>query len=677
MADTVAVRYIASLDSSGVTRGAKRAKGQTAALDKQTRRLQATMLATSPVVQELGRQLLGLVQAGADTVNNLEDMATRTGVASSTLSGLKLAAQSSGERLESLNSVLGPLNARLGQVRLGSKEAEEAFSTFGVQIRDAQGNLLTTEEVLGNTVRRLNQIEDSGQRAQLATTLLGRSGSKLIQIMGGKELESWVDQADRFGTVVGPRAKQAAADWQAGVAQLSAVMDGLRIAIVENLGGPVMTVLQSIVVGFGFVGDTVSAVVSGLRDSMTSFMDDMVLIYDALNKPLTMENLRGLADTLGEVRANGERASEEFSAGVAQAMEDSVQKWGGLFESSGAAIGGSMADGILAGVGEGLDKELQKVIEDTIDFKDTGWGKDRAIDQFIQYGSGTGEGITDSFKGSGKSGGSSIKGSVLTGSDAAAIEQGFTAALQSGDLAGLLQNAAGSIFGTAAMGPVGVVLQVVGSIEGILDSLDSQVKGLFADLQDFPNQLARIPDLLQEWLDMDWGAMLGELVIQLKIVLLELAWFFLVQWPIELVKAIPRIAIGFITAIWDRIKELFSDMFRGIRDFVETPFRGREGKVLGTSFKKGDMSILGMDLPRFGSGAYVNGPTPAIVGDRPGGEVVMGTDQLRRAMGRGGGGRVHVTVEGGYFDDAALRRLVDGLRRVLGPNGLGESLEGY
>lgn len=164
------------------------------------------------------------MQQMADSQNELSDMSSRTGVATKTLAGLRLAAKRSGQELSDLSSVLEPMIERMGQVKMGSESAKAGFEQLGVNVLDADGNLRSANDVLLEVSSALNQVEDDTDRAAKASLAFGGAGTKLIQALGGQELQHFVDAAAEFGADTGPAATKAAADWQRAVADLDMVM---------------------------------------------------------------------------------------------------------------------------------------------------------------------------------------------------------------------------------------------------------------------------------------------------------------------------------------------------------------------------------------------------------------------------------------------------------------------
>jgi len=229
--------------------------------------------------------IAALVQATADQRNAIADMSARTGVAGKTLAGLRLAAEGSGRSFEDMNEVINPLVARLGQVHAGSKTAEDAFGNLGVSVRDSNGDIVSNDEALRRVAERLQSIQDPSQKAATAVGLLGESGGKLIQVLGDTGLDTFTNQAARFGLDVGPEAAASASNLQSSLADMSLIiggavgtftdlidavglLDAVNVGLVHQLA-----LIQGQMTNVGAAGAGLSAVFSGQVKSMADWAD--------------------------------------------------------------------------------------------------------------------------------------------------------------------------------------------------------------------------------------------------------------------------------------------------------------------------------------------------------------------------------------------------------------------
>lgn len=129
-----------------------------------------------------------------DIADAMAKTAARTGLAVQEVAGLQLAYEMSGVSSDKLESSLGRLSRNMAD---GSK----AFSAMGVQVKNADGTLRSTRDVLGDVADKFASYADGAAKTALAQELFGRSGVEMISVLnGGREgLEEMDAQARRLG----------------------------------------------------------------------------------------------------------------------------------------------------------------------------------------------------------------------------------------------------------------------------------------------------------------------------------------------------------------------------------------------------------------------------------------------------------------------------------------------
>jgi len=170
-----------------------------------------------------GAAVGALIQKMADAQNQLSNLSLRTGVATGTLAGLKLAAAGSGQTLEDMQSVLEPMIERIGQAAAGAESAAAGFRSLGVDVLDTEGNMKSADAVLKEVAKGLASMEDPTKRATAAALAFGGAGTRLVQALGTADLQTFIDAAEQFGMDTGPEAAKAAEDWQKAIADLDMV----------------------------------------------------------------------------------------------------------------------------------------------------------------------------------------------------------------------------------------------------------------------------------------------------------------------------------------------------------------------------------------------------------------------------------------------------------------------
>ena len=237
--------------------------------------------------------LVGMTRGAVDAAGGLQDAADRTGVAVEALQQWRAVAGLAGVTAEDVDNSMIKLNKTLFNAANGEKKSAALFAAMHIPLRNADGSIRKIESILPDLAAAFDKTEDPATRTAMAMTLFGKSGAKLIPILGqGKGLVAALAEAQRKGIVV----------TQASVAAM------------DDLGDAHDTVLAQM---RGMAGN----IVGSLAPSMTTMVNGLSE-WIAANKDLIQtkvtESMRSLAQTLKNVdwKAVAEGAQSFFDAAV-------------------------------------------------------------------------------------------------------------------------------------------------------------------------------------------------------------------------------------------------------------------------------------------------------------------------------------------------------------------------
>lgn len=220
-------------DFSELDREFRRASGL---IDQHARRMDGSFGLVTRAVGALG----GLFAAGTlvagfrDTIGALDDLADRAqglGIAASELSAFEISARAAGVGTEEFSAATSRLNRRLVEAAGGSKEAVAIFDALGVRIRDANGNVRDTGDVLKDVADRFALYADGANKSALAQELFGRGGAKLIAF-----LNEGRDGLTKFGGASEQQIENARR-MQDSIDRLAASWERLKFAIAGTVAG--------------------------------------------------------------------------------------------------------------------------------------------------------------------------------------------------------------------------------------------------------------------------------------------------------------------------------------------------------------------------------------------------------------------------------------------------------
>lgn len=233
------------------------------------------------------------VKSGIDAADALDDMSQRTGVAVESLSALNYAAQFGDVTMEQLSAGLYRLARAASDAAGGSKESAEAFTAIGVSVRDAQGNLRGTEDLLLDLAEQFAGMEDSAGKTAIAMRLFGRSGAELIPFLnlGRGGIEKFRKEAERLGIIISGDTARSAAEFNDNVARLAASADRAKIALADKLL-PALTEIAQRMADAAKEGGLLNGILEGMRESVTQ-------LFEASRKGTLLNDLYEVEQRIG------------------------------------------------------------------------------------------------------------------------------------------------------------------------------------------------------------------------------------------------------------------------------------------------------------------------------------------------------------------------------------------
>tara|TARA_R100001163_G_C5068276_1_gene208279 strand:+ start:4586 stop:6931 length:2346 start_codon:yes stop_codon:yes gene_type:complete len=233
----------------------------------------AVMAAVGVAVLAAGKAAFDASKKVTDLVNELNDLSVRSGVSAKTIQGLRQALLSSGQSAEGLNEILGAISGQFAQLGTEGSAVEKKFQSFGVAVRDTNGDLRSNNDILLDSIKLLQGISDSSDRSRASVALFGEAGAKLNQALAAGDFEKFLSFTEKFGIDTGPEASKAAAHFQFVLSGLGTVLNGTLQKFVTATDGQNRFIQGMIKLG-GIVAFTGSLI--------ESFSDEIEFLTDKL-----------------------------------------------------------------------------------------------------------------------------------------------------------------------------------------------------------------------------------------------------------------------------------------------------------------------------------------------------------------------------------------------------------
>ena len=205
-AELVSVGQSGEQSLKRIETGGERASGGLKGLGRE-----AELLRTG--IRTLGGALIGAATVGglgalidrsitaADAIGKTAD---KIGVGVEALQELRFAAKASGVEQQTLDMALQRFTRRAAEAAQGTGEAKDALASMGIALRDRDGHLRRSEDLLADVADAFARIEDPAERVRLAFKLFDSEGVALVNLLadGSSALEEMRERARDLGIVL-------------------------------------------------------------------------------------------------------------------------------------------------------------------------------------------------------------------------------------------------------------------------------------------------------------------------------------------------------------------------------------------------------------------------------------------------------------------------------------------
>lgn len=238
--------------------------------------------------------LTKLATNAASTCDNIDKMSQRLGLSREAFQELDFALSQSGVDINSFQTGMKQLLKNMDGVIEGNKTATANFEILGVAVQDASGKMRNQEDVLFDTIKAFQGMEDSAEKSRLAQEMFGKQGQEIIPLLNAEtgSIEEMRKQAHELGLVLDNETIDSGVKLTDTIDQMKRALG----AVVTHLGAKMIPVVQKFseciiknIPKITEFAQTVGTKLAGAFSSMESIFEvfiDRVLpdIFNAFNK---------------------------------------------------------------------------------------------------------------------------------------------------------------------------------------------------------------------------------------------------------------------------------------------------------------------------------------------------------------------------------------------------------
>lgn len=177
--------------------------------------------------------LFAMANSVSKTGDEFQKMSLRTGVSAKNLSTLKFAADRSGSSLGAVENGLRRLAANALDTSRGTGAAKDAFADLGVEVKDSNGILKRSDDLMMELADRFMNLEDDTKAAALAQQIFGKSGTALLPLLkeGSDGIRDLQGRAKELGLEFSSTAANDSAAFQDALTDLNSAFSGITQSV--------------------------------------------------------------------------------------------------------------------------------------------------------------------------------------------------------------------------------------------------------------------------------------------------------------------------------------------------------------------------------------------------------------------------------------------------------------
>ena len=267
----------------------------------------AGISAGADIITGLGTSALQMASRVGTSVDSLNDLSIRTGIALKPLQGFKLAAKLAGVDAEGFAIAVTRMAVNIGKAEPGDAFSK-SLAAIGVSVTDLQG--MNPEAQFSAISKAIQNIPTAAGQAAASVEIFGRSGATLSPLFqkGAASLEDLTARAERLGIILQGDQVANIAAMNDGFDLVSATVDGIIGQILGDLS-PVVTKMLDDMLKFveafqgagGAAGGTAiaQAITDGILIGVKYFLEGIQSLEKAFFDFLVgIDNLPGISVNL-------------------------------------------------------------------------------------------------------------------------------------------------------------------------------------------------------------------------------------------------------------------------------------------------------------------------------------------------------------------------------------------
>ncbi|MGN0489400.1 MAG: hypothetical protein ACI4HO_09085 [Ruminococcus sp.] len=228
--------------------------------------------------------LFKMASSAANTTDHIDKMSQRIGISRQSYQELDFICSQTGTSVDSLKNGLKTMRSVMDITAQGNSKTATALERLGISAVDTQGNLRKSEEVMWESLKALQGMENETEKARLASMLFGRAGSDLMPLLNGssKSIEDMKKQAHELGLVLSDEAVDSGVKFTDTLDQTKRSLSAIGTKLGASLMPIITNVMNRIQGGLPYIQNLFGQ----LEPVITSLFDNLLPPLGELGKSL-------------------------------------------------------------------------------------------------------------------------------------------------------------------------------------------------------------------------------------------------------------------------------------------------------------------------------------------------------------------------------------------------------
>lgn len=258
-------------------------------LDKLAKRITAgiavAVTALGAAAVATGKKLWDMANETAKAGDEIDKQSQKLGVSAENYQKLSYAMERCGADVEDFRKGATNISKTLAEVQDGADESATAIGQLGVSLKNTDGTMRSTEDVLLDTIAALADMDDETERNAAANKIFGKSYQELAPLLnsGADGIRDLMDEAEEYGMVMSDDAVKASAAFEDSLTKLKGTLGGIK----NNLGAALLTPLSTLVDGFSDLAAGVDGSEQKISEGITGIVDIITKIVPAATEAIT------------------------------------------------------------------------------------------------------------------------------------------------------------------------------------------------------------------------------------------------------------------------------------------------------------------------------------------------------------------------------------------------------